>query len=790
MNHPMPAVRVVLLFIIGIITAVSIPLPTLSVYSLCWGIVLFLLLTYRYASHKLWYSIVLQVLFVLIGYCAHRSTLDDRYLRRLKPLQKNEMIKIFGTIQTHPQIQNSYTRFVVSVDSVERIGWFGGSPKSVIVYYWKNSTDSLLLQRGQRGTILGRIQEFPYARNPGEFDWGRYLELENIDGIITAESIHIHPNDTRFSLTSSVMSVQEYFYEILDSLHNEEVAGFLKGLLLGNREYITRDVKQMFVDTGTIHILAVSGTHVGVVALIFYALFTMLRLPRRAVAVASMLALLFYMVITGMSPSVCRATIMAIVVLLGMCFERPVNIYNSLAVAGLILLVFDTTTLFSTGAQLSFAAVFSIVYFYPKLTSRFQQFSDEGWLHRGVKGIVQIFAVSCAAQLGTIPFTAFYFGRISLVSFLANILVVPLAGLLIVLGFVELSTAQVSIMLASTYAEVTNGVYALLQWIVRQGASVPFASLPVGSLALSEVVLYFLVILGLSMPKKWFKYSIIVILIIANSILYVSLFTSTPRTLKSIFFDVGQGDACFLEFPEGTNVLIDAGPRSRTSDAGKRILVPYFQKNNIHRIHYAVLTHPHDDHYGGILSIANSLRIDTIVVPMFDHYPEEFEKILEELQNKGAYIRKVGMGEQLYPSTNCRCYVLSPSRAFQSSKNINNSSLVLKIVYKKKVLLFTGDAEREVERALVQRYSDFLRADLLKVGHHGSKSSTSELFLDVVQPGKAMISVGEKNTFGHPSEIVLERLRNRNIVYKLTSHDHAVYIVCPGERFYEEDWRK
>lgn len=789
MTYRLPAVRIVVLLGMGIGLAETFPVPFLYAFyvSLAFLVLVLLLLPFR---AKLLFSFVLQFLFLLVGYTLHVGNEETTVSRRLLPLQKDEAIRVYGTIHTTPRYRERSVRFLVAVDSLEHTGWFGGNPQTLLISCRTKNTDSLRLKRAASVIIDGNIQEFPTRRNPGEFDYGRYLELQDIDGIVSAETVVVLDRQAEKTLWMFVCRIQEYFYSIFDSLHSRRTAGFLKSLILGNRDELAEDIKDSFVTTGTIHILAVSGTHVGVVALIFYVLFTLLRLPSRGVFCASIVGLLLYMVVTGMSPSVVRATIMAVIILLGKCLERPANIYNSLAVAALLLLIADTRNLFSIGAQLSFAAVISIVFFYPRFTAVLAKWNPQSRIIEWLKGVYKLFAVSLAAQIGTLPFTAYYFGRISLVAFLANLVVVPLAGLLIILGFVELLIAPLSMTIAGCYGAVTDVVVGILFTIVEGGARVPFASVSLLQLAPVELVLYFLVAAGITMPRKTLKYTFLAFLLYFNWNVYSSLLSEQQHKVTAVFYDVGQGDACLLQLPADRFILIDAGPRIGASDAGKRVLVPSFRQNNITHLQYLVITHPHDDHYGGMMSVVSAVTLDTLVLPQMKEYPENFGKLVAEIQQKGVAVKYVARGDQLYPHPLVRVYILHPDRDRRREKNLNNSSVVVKLVYRKESALFMGDAEREVEQALCRRYGDFLKASLLKVGHHGSTTSSGKDFVESVQPHFGVISVGEKNKFGHPSPAVLELYKERNVAIYRTDIDRAVLFENTGDEWKLKPWQQ
>ncbi len=787
MNYKLPAVRVVGLVVAGILIGEYSYIPVKYFFYLCCTLSFVAVILYK-KRDTLLYSILLQILLIFSTSLHHRITTEDTFRQRLVPFQDEEPIGLYGTIYTTPKIYEKYVRCLIKVDSVKQLGWFGGAPKIVSVYGDKKVFDTLQYVRGKHVYIYGRILEFPKERNPGENNYARFLESSEIDGIIRVDSSFLLSTQKNDFFSNSVLSIQNHLYSIFDQFHSERVSAFLKSLVLGNRSYLARDIKDSFVETGTIHILAVSGTHVGIVSLIFYTLFSVLRFSRKSICITSVVALLFYMVLTGMSPSVVRATIMATIILVGMCLERRTNIYNSLAVAALILLLANTKNLFSIGAQLSFAAVLSIVYFYPKLTQWINNIPENSFIDYIFKPLYKLFAVSLAAQIGTIPFTAYYFERISLISFVANIAVVPAAGFIIVIGFIEIFFSHFSVVVASLYAEVNEIAVQLLLWLVQTAASVPYASIKLQKVELLNVLLYFVVVLEISMPKRFLKYTIIVLLICANIQVYSLLYDEWHNSSEAVFFDVGQGDACLITFPNGSRALIDTGPRYGLSDAGKRVIVPYFEKEGIKRLNYVVLTHPHDDHTGGMLSISETISIDTLVIPDYAGYSDIFLSFIEEIIKRGIAVKRVTCGDQLFPYNGARVYVLHPQKNTTSIKNLNNISVILKTVYRNFSILLTGDAEKEVEQIVSNRYQSFLKADILKAGHHGSNTSSSEVFIESVNPNLVVISVGKKNKYNHPSEEVIERFQKKNIRIHRTDSERALLIKSNGNDWKTIDW--
>ncbi|HAL55204.1 MAG TPA: hypothetical protein DCP63_01680, partial [Bacteroidetes bacterium] len=452
-----PALRIVLLLACGILASTYVPLSPLTFYftTLLFALVGFAL---QLGTRSiLAASISIHVGIVCAGAALYTNELSKSSTEKLVPQGRNELIVLEGTVDAEPVEKGKNLQLVVRTTFIARGPEAAATDRRVLVLA-KTSKNKELRERTQIGTsvvVEGLLEDFPGPRNPGEFNYGRYLELDDIDGVVRVNDsggVRIGGAPQKTSLLSSISTLRRSLAAILDRHHSGEEASYLKGLVLADRGEIPTEVKQSFVDTGTIHILAVSGLHVAVVAMIFYGLFGMLRFPRRLVSIATMAGLIFYMLLTGATPSVVRATIMACVLLAGGLFERKTDIYNSLGIAALIILALDPKQLFNVGFQLSFAAVVSIVYFYPILAQLIRRIPEKFEEIKAIDLVLKLFAVSLAAQLGTLPFTAFYFERISIVSLLANLVVVPISSVNVMLGFATILTSPISNWLAGCYA--------------------------------------------------------------------------------------------------------------------------------------------------------------------------------------------------------------------------------------------------------------------------------------------------------------------------------------------------
>ncbi|HEY4643984.1 MAG TPA: DNA internalization-related competence protein ComEC/Rec2, partial [Bacteroidota bacterium] len=572
---------------------------------------------------------------------------------------------------------------------------------------------------------------------------------------------------------------------------------FFKGLVIGDRQGISTEWKEAFVDAGVMHILAVSGLNVGLVAGMFFAFAGLVRLPRFWRVAATVVGLVFYAALTGFAPPVVRATIMAVVVLLGSLLERRVDPYHSLAVAALIMLFVDARQLFDPGFQLSFAAAFSIVYPYPmwaEVCSRLPRVLTKNVFIRGGMNLI---VLSFAAQLGTLPFILLYFGKVSVVALVVNPVVIPLTTLAIPLGFLMLLSNLFSPSLAALYGEAARLLLSLTMSAVSIAAHFRWSSVTLPALGTNAVFCYYGLLLS---AIRWnFRLARRTAVFVSLATLTIFIWTADvsavgSRTMSVTVLDVSQGDAICVEFPFGQTMLIDAGPRSQHSDAGKERIVPFLERRGIQFIDAVILTHPHSDHLGGLATILSSVRVGRVIYSGKHTESDAFERFVAAAWSYGVPLQTVEAGDTLGGFTMARCYVLHPvfdcddGTFRRAGSSLNDGSVVLKLLYGKTSFLFAGDVERDGERQLLGRYGNFLDSDVLKVAHHGSESSSTQSFLGIVSPHTAIVSVGRFNLFGHPSQDVLSRLREHHCQVHRTDLEGAVVVRSDGERALVADW--
>jgi competence protein ComEC len=707
-----------------------------------------------------------------------------------------------GVLTDIPDPGQAYVRFVVEAESILSVGAGRRVSGGILVSARREAFDSSLIDELTYGRTLfltGELTAPPRARNPGEFDPRAYLQLNNIDVrmfLDPDQKIGVGPPAQSNLLAILVAPVRRSVELRLDRLIGGNESIFLKGLITGDRAGIPMEVKTAFINSGVMHILAVSGLHVAIIVMILLALLQAARVPEKSRILVTCLLLVYYNFLTGGAASVTRSVLMAIVFLCGKVAQRRIDFYNTLALSAIPILLIDSKQFFNPGFQLSFAAVFSLVYLYPKLEAAVRLLPSVFRRSSFPAFCLSAVCVSLAAGIGTLPFTSFYFGKISLVGFAANMIVVPLSNIILALGMLAVAVSCVWGWLGSVYAGATGILTQALLGVVHYFGGLPFAYLTSHFTLWSSLAFYGAVglIIAIVRPGSR-KRGLIALLIAADLTLFGNLIRPAGAAkLRVTFLDIGQGDATFIELPDGRDLLVDAGPKSASGDAGERFIEPFLTRQGIGLLDKIVLSHPHSDHLGGIPYLLRHIRVSEVVDAgsrANSALAGEYLHLVDSL----AISRTIVKAGCVIPGLNdVRLYVLHPSGAFAGAdsgkhENLNNQSVVLKLVYGESSLLLAGDAEKEAEERMTKAYGGWLRCDVLKTGHHGSITSSSEPFLDRVRPSMALISVGARNKYRLPSEPVLRRLAEKGIEYFRTDETGALAIESDGKTWSVVDWR-
>lgn len=658
----------------------------------------------------------------------------------------------------------------------------------------------LTLYPGQRVEVTGRARGLPAPRNPADFDYGRFLALRNVWGTISVtDSSGIWVKEDRStSLQRVVRSVQTYIKQRIERfIPTPEGRALLTALLLGDRSELKDETRSDFSRTGLMHLLAVSGLHVLLVGMVLHQLLLpfviRLRLPHREGewirTVTTLVILGLYMFITGMSASVVRAVTMAAAMLIGHVLQRNSPAMNRLGLAALVLLLLRPTSVFDVGFLLSFSAVAGLVLLSPVIENWFPT-----WARRKpwIKPLQQSLTASIAATLGTGPVLAGVFGQLPLAGILLNVVAIPatLLGFSAGLGLV-ISPHDV---LSIRFGYAADLCLKIVSEVATWGAStldpmlIRVSTLSFGLYVASIGTLILIAAWHLTKVRIYAVY-IVLLGICGDTLVRIPERKEKPA-LDVLFFDVGQGDAALVRLPNGKHILIDTGAITETSSSAERTLLPHMQAFGIAQLDAVMLSHAHADHSGGLMGLINAQVIHILIHSVDNPDTPYYQTIIQAIHQHQIATRKVVRGDTLVFDPTVRIEILSPDTL--RTRNSNNASMVVRLTYGSTTFLFTGDAEEEVEQELVSRYGAYLASDVVKVGHHGSRTSSIPLFVEAVTEkptAYAVVSVGLNNVYRLPHQEVIERWRDRGTTVHKTSREAALWLRSTGEQIERVDWK-
>ncbi|MFM1655382.1 DNA internalization-related competence protein ComEC/Rec2 [Brevibacillus sp. B_LB10_24] len=617
------------------------------------------------------------------------------------------------------------------------------------------------------------------ARNPHGFDYANYLRWQGVRVTAAAEYADLTEGAAGWSLFSWFGRVQQVEAAKLDQLFsNPLTAGYMKSLLLGVRDAVDPQLEEVYSGLGLIHILAISGLHVSLVSGGFLWLLERFGVVREKALLITILFLAGYVMLVGASPSAVRAGLMGGVGLWGRYVKSRFAVLDLWGLALLLMLLYNPYLLFQIGFQLSFAVTLGLICLVPLLDAI--PYAGPPWLRSSL-------AVSCAAQLASFPFLVYWFHQVSPLSWPLNILVVPVLSLLVLpAGYVALLLSHLHPALAFLPGKLVDGLLTLLHhWLIQLGGLiVPFTNWPhpgVGwilSYVAAIAAIWHLWKRGYHRRRDMLMYALAICLLL----LAARQPLSGTDEVKITFLDVGQGDSAVVEIGRNTVYLIDGGGTIRFAEkepwrakrspfeVGKDVVVPFLRSRGIERIDRLVLTHGDFDHIGGLAAVIPRFGIGAALVN--GQPPKDFEQeILDELRARSVSVYSGTVGSGWRDSPHVRWTWLHPGGSGEG--NENNQSVVLLLTAYGKNILFTGDLEREGEEHLMKTFK-LPQIDVLKIGHHGSKTSSSEAFLNEIRPKVAVISVGSQNRYGHPAPAVIERLKDGGTTIYRTDWHGAV----------------
>jgi len=626
-------------------------------------------------------------------------------------------------------------------------------------------------------STVATIKNLPGSTNPASFDYKEFLDAKGIYGSGWAISpIKIIGNQTDF-FRKTVVSIRQLLRNRIKERFGAH-AGFVKAIVIAEKDEID-DRRLVMTKAGLSHLLAVSGLHVGLLAYIMMLVLNAFIPKRNISRILVMLFLIIYAAICLWSPSITRAAIMIILFLIAKMLQR-LPITNNILFASLIIITaINPNQLFSVGLQMSYLAVFVLLNILPKFRFIKMKKEDLEYLSRSkriLNGVLILICTSFILNVFLAPLTAYNFHQFGFNGIAGNLLGIPLIGIILPLSLMIIFLPPFIVPLFQNSFQMV--MIAFDKWM-NFSAELPlhfdFIFISIVHLLLLYLILSALVLAFRSSRryKKWMFISIIFLCSI-----FFFLGTQSSNKLKITFFDCGLGDLALIQTPQNKTILIDTGPPEKVMNSFSRSALPYLQRNGIKSIDHVLITHAHNDHYGGVFSVFENIEVKQIITT--DEFQDRniWNKLSTDIAIEQCSVFTITDTTHLH-FDDVKFKIIHPDRSFKD-KNINNCSIVVRLDYDDLSVLFTGDLEHEGEEYLIMNYAEFLDCDVLKVGHHGSKTASSSAFIQAVDPQYAIISTAKKNRFDFPHEITLERFAYLNGNLMITGYDGACQIVSDG----------
>ena len=748
-----------------------------------------------------------QVIFLIIISSTISNTIFLFQENQYENLYPEGNITVEGMIvsnQEEREYKNRYKVKVLTVNSSDRY-------QSTQIYI--EVKKEVKFEYGDKVFLQGEFRKGNEQRNTGGFDYQLYLKSIHIYGILKTENYQKISSDNANIIEKSINTVKLAITENIEKVLEKEEMQIVKGLILGDTTTLEEWIKEKFQIANISHVLAVSGMHIIYIAIGIEVIFKK-WLGKRHVKYVLIFGLVFYMSLTGYTSSIVRAGIMGMMNILAFLVYRKNDIWTSMAISLGIILIQNPYAITDIGLQLSYLGTIGIIIF----NKNIKQYLDNiKWIKNNIRikrskriskiieKLKEMISVTLSAQIMIFPIMLYHFNLIGTYFVITNILVSMIIGPIMFLAIIFIFSSFIHLQI-SQYISIflSFGIKVLVQ--ISNLANLPFSKIYVPTPSILFIFIYYIVVLAenqiyiiytskyLSSTKRRVKnlialmkyklyekkkktrkiyqkifrernakafilrtYKVILIIILLIGIYQI------PKDLEIHFLDVGQGDSCFIITPEDKTILIDGGgTTSSTFDVGKDTVIPYLQDKGYTKLDYVFISHFDQDHVGGILSVLEELKVGQVFISKQGEKSENYETFLKIVEQKKLRVREVKMGDKIKIG-DVIFHILWPKGKQIEENILNNNAMVMKLQYKNFSMLFTGDIEAVAEKKILDTYKnhlDILKSSVLKVAHHGSKSSSTEEFLKAVNSKVAIIGVGENNMFGHPNNVVLERLQS------------------------------
>ena len=732
--------------------------------------------------------------------------------RELTPHHGVSGIVVRGAIDDDPTGSRTISTFAVSVEQVRRGDRAQWTPVSGRILATARATaeqaelrDPPLFRYGDRIELRGRLES---PRQLDDFDFPAYLRNQGISTVMSFPEVTLISEGGGNRFRHWLSSTRRNMAHALANAVPEPQAAFGQSILLGIRDNLPEEVVDDFRRTGASHLLAISGLHVGILmALATGAGAFVVGRRRQLYLLIPLAAIWLYTLLSGASPSAVRAALMGTTYVVAIAVGRPRSLTPSLALAAALMALFDPRVLHSVSFQLSFSAMIGIAIYHERLSEPLQEKLGLGPEHDGLvvqaaRALVSAVGITVAATAATAPLVGFYFEHLPLMGLPTTLLAMPAVPLALIAHGVTAAVGVVSEVVALPFGWLAWGVSTYATGVVSLLARVPSTSISVEGIGYVLVWSYYAAIASIAvwsygsmlrvstgrrvahvLQGVWDRsanWQVAAIAVLVAALVWAAVTTRPSGVLEVVFADVGQGDMTLITTPDGRRVVVDGGPDGVHAVNVLGGELPFWTR----AVDMIVLTHPHADHVTGLNEILRRYHVGTIVERARTYAQPEYSAWTKLIGLEDAEVVSAQPGMVIAFGDGVSMQILGPPTELLSgtASDIDNGSVIFRVVYGRVSFLFTGDLFAEGEAWLIASGQQ-IDSDVLKVPHHGSRSSSTADFLDAVSPSVAVVSSGADNQFGHPAQEVMERLSETvpNSEIFLTAEDGAVTFETDGK---------
>ncbi len=636
--------------------------------------------------------------------------------------------------------------------------------------------------------LTGKMTVFAMATNPGEFDQNRYYRLQGYCGKVSVTEI-VSVSEEYDAFREGLYRIRCYLSCVLDASLDERDASVMRAMLLGEKLQMDRDIKKLYQTNGIAHILAISGLHISMIGVGLYQLFKRLALPLYVSGGLAMLGMTAYAIMTGGSASTVRAVVMFGFMVMAACVRRSYDLPTALSVAALCTTISEPYVLYQSGFWMSYMAVFGVAVLYPALMDGIDI------KEKRLRMLCNAAIGGLCVNLATLPVLLMSYYEYPVYSIFLNLLVIPLMSVLLPAGIITVMAGCVFLPLGKAVGMLVHVILCVYEWLCSAAMNLPGRSWIAGAPGTVKIIIFYSILIlialsGKKIGKKRLRRMKVYIRFLLIAVVVLMMGLRAEEGLCITMLDVGQGDGIFIR-AEGITCMIDGGSSSKSHLAEYQIM-PFLKHEGISEIDYWLITHPDEDHCSGYQEMmemgkGNAITVHTLVLPDAYGIRESCAELIALAERNGVQVLLLSSGECIQAGR-LKLTVLHPREGYWT-EDINENSLVVSVEYEDFCGVFTGDATAESEREVIQYWEEYgcRQVQLLKVGHHGSSTSTSEAFLKYCSPLTAMISCGRNNRYGHPHEEIVERLEQYGCrIYRTDKSGAVTVYVRDGKMWIEE----